>query len=117
MEQPSEVPVACNLSAFDLTQSKRHERLLNEVLTHIQTVRELENGYEFSLPGEREWYLKLAERINLERQCCSFLTFEQGINERGHVWLRLTGDNNARQFLKGFLGSMARDHHAEVPGD
>ena len=117
MGKASEVPVACNLSAFDRTQNIRHERLLNEVLTHIQNVRELGNGYEFSLPSEGEWYLKLAEWVNLERKCCSFLTFEQGINVRGHVWLRLTGDNNARQFLKEFLGSIGSDHHAEDPTD
>lgn len=99
-------PVACNLSAFDSKQSKRHDALLRELFSSFQSVHELQNGCEFSLPGETQWYVKLAEWVTLERLCCPFLTFEQGFNLDGKVWLRLTGDDSAKQFLKTYLDSL-----------
>jgi hypothetical protein len=108
MEQTSDLPVACNLSALDAEQNRRHDALVSELFNNFQSTRELANGYEFSLPGEDKWYLKLAEWVTLERQCCSFLTFEQGFNVDGKIWLRLTGDENAKQFLRTYLGQGSR---------
>ncbi len=39
----------------------------------------------------------------LERLCCPFLNFEQGFSLDGKIWLRVTGDDHAKQFLKTYL--------------
>jgi hypothetical protein len=107
-EQSSEVPVACDLSLFNLRQSKTREALLEELLSSIQLSRELSNGYELILPNDEGRYVKLAEWVSLERLCCPFLSFEQGFGQNV-VWLRLTGDKNAKQFLKAMLEAVVRD--------
>jgi len=97
-QQLDEVPIACNLSAIDRTQSKKHDELVRELFANFQATEELPNGYRFTLPAKSEWYLKLAEWVTLERLCCPFLTFEQGFSNDGKVWLRLTGDDKVKSF-------------------
>ncbi len=106
-EQTSNLAVACNLSAFDSEQSRRHDALATELLSNFQTARELPDGYEVNLPGESAWYLKLAEWVILERLCCPFLNFEQGFNMEGKIWLRLTGGEEAKQFLHTYVDQIA----------
>jgi len=105
---------ACDLSAFDSNRKRRHEMLLSEVFSSIQSARELGNGYEFSLPGEDSWYLKLAEWVTLERICCSFLTFEQGFTVTGRVWFRVTGNDSAKQFLKTYVEPVVREKRVTI---
>ena len=106
-EQSSETTLACDLTTFDSSKSKRHEALLGELLASIRSSQELSNGYEFSLSSAEDWYVKLAEWVTLERSCCPFLSFEQGFNQNG-IWLRLTGDENAKEFLRTMLDSIVR---------
>jgi hypothetical protein len=113
-EESREVPVACDLATFDSNQNKKHEALLSELLSSIQSSHELSNGYEFTLSNNNGWYVKLAEWVTLERLCCPFLSFEQGFSQTG-MWLRLTGDKNAKQFLKAMLDPVIRDRQAAVP--
>ncbi len=115
--ETDDLPAACDLSALDSSRKRRHETLLSEVFSGIQSSRELRNGYEFTLPGEDTWYLKLAEWVILERICCSFLTFEQGFSVSGNVWFRLTGNDSAKQFLKTYLEPVAREKHITIISD
>src|SRR5215471_20545388 len=108
LDESTEVPVACDLSTFNSIQRKKHQALLVELLSSVKTSRELSNGYEFTLPGDNAWFVKLAEWVALEHLCCPFLSFEQGF--RGNrVWLRLTGDENAKQFLRTMIEPIIRD--------
>lgn len=107
-EELSDVPVACDLTRFNSNQNKKHETLLGELLSRIQSSRELPNGFEFNLLSDSGWYVKLAEWVTLERLCCPFLSFEQGFNQAG-IWLRLTGDENAKRFLEMMLDGVIKD--------
>jgi hypothetical protein len=102
-KETNDVALACHLSAMDPSQSKRHDELVREFFANFQETQELPNGYGFTLPGEAEWYRKLAEWVTLERLCCPFLSFEQGFSEDGKVWLHLTGDEDVKQFLRSYL--------------
>ncbi len=112
-ERPSQVPVACDLNVFDSEQNIKHESLLGELLANIKATHELPNGYELNLPNNGSWYVKLAEWVSLERQCCPFLSFEQGFNQDG-IWLRLTGDANAKQYLTTMMIPIIQDRHVSV---
>lgn len=112
-EEPREVPVACDLTTLDSNQNRRREALLGELLSNIQSSLELSNGYEFVLPSDDGWYLKIAEWILLERLCCPFLSFEQGFRQT-QMWFRLTGDKNVKQFLKTSLSPVMRKRQAAL---
>jgi hypothetical protein len=69
-------------------------------------VVELENGYAFGHSPDGAVLLAVAEFVALERLCCPF--FEFGITvgrDGGPVWLRMTGEGEAKRVLE-----------AEVPG-
>ena len=46
----------------------------------------------------------IAKVVNIERQCCRFLTFQLTIEpDGGPVWLEFTGPPGTRDFLAGML--------------
>jgi hypothetical protein len=96
-----EVPVACNWSALTTVQQERQRTLYQQLRADVQEVVELEDGYAFRHSPDRAVLLAVAEFVSNERLCCPF--FEFGITvERagGAVWLRITGDGEAKQVLR-----------------
>ena len=54
-------------------------------------VRELENGYAYSFPGNADWLFELAKLVDLERQGCPFMQFCVIVEPaNGPIWLQMT---------------------------
>jgi hypothetical protein len=93
---------ACDGTALDPTARKRHFEELGPALRslHKQT-RELPNGFEFEFPADAAAVQKVAEWAAGERLCCPFfdidLRFE---HDRGSLWLRLTGGEGVKEFIR-----------------
>jgi hypothetical protein len=67
-------------------------------------VRELADGYALRLPAENGMILSVAEFITLERMCCPFFSFELEVGrDEGALWLKLTGREGVKEFLKSML--------------
>ena len=90
---------------FGNEEGERHQRLREELHEDVQGIQELPDGYAFSFPGETSLFLRIAEWITLESQCCPFfkITLEMA-PERRQIWLRLTGGEVVKQFLELELG-------------
>jgi len=72
-----------------------------ELFLQIQETRELSNGYEFRFADESDLLRRLAEFVSLEKLCCPFLRFDIEVEaERGPVWLRLTGREGVKEFIR-----------------
>lgn len=97
-----ESPFACDRLALDAAARARHFDVLGPALAKArQSVRELENGYEFEYPPDRTMVQQLMEWVAGERLCCPFFDIEVRIErEGGSVWLRLTGREGAKQFIR-----------------
>jgi len=98
------VPIACNPAA--LTAEQREQRALIRLLrADAREVSKLEDGYAFRHSPDRTVLLALAEFVANERLCCPFfefgLTFER---DDGPVWLRITGDGEAKRVLESEMG-------------
>lgn len=90
--------------AFNPHEGHRHRELLEQIQASIQEVVELPDGYAFRFPSEAEQILILAEFITLERRCCLFFNFKLEIeSNNGPLWLRLTGGEGVKEFLKDEL--------------
>ena len=101
-----EIPVACDRSVLTAEQRERHGDLRRQLREDVREVVELENGYAFGHSSDGAVLLAVAEFVALERLCCPF--FEFGITvgrDGGPVWLRMTGEGEAKRVLE-----------AEVPG-
>ncbi|MEW6734223.1 MAG: hypothetical protein AB1489_23050 [Acidobacteriota bacterium] len=98
-------PLACNLTALNKEQRERRLQLAKQLQSSVKELRELPDGYAFRLPAEPTICLQAAEFITLESRCCPFLTLTIELErEGGPLWLRLTGQQGVKEFLRAELG-------------
>jgi hypothetical protein len=101
----SGIPIACNWAALTAEQQVRQRSLYRQLRADAQEARELADGYAFRHSPDRAVLLATVEFIAKERLCCPF--FEFGITvERagGPVWLRITGEGEAKRVLEAEMG-------------
>jgi hypothetical protein len=92
-------PIACSLTSAEFRV--REATLLARFKSLILETEELDEGYAFHLPGNRESVALIEELIAAERECCPFLSFEvTGLPNRGRVIVRVSGLGSAKDFVK-----------------
>ena len=99
------VPIACNPAALTAEQRERQRALLDQLRADVKEIRELDDGYAFAHTPDRAVLLAIAEFVANERLCCPF--FEFGITverDGGPVWLRITGEGEAKRVLAAEMG-------------
>ena len=93
--------VACDLAALSEEQRERQRDLRRLLLEDVEEVVALEDGYAFRHSPDRVVLLAVAEFVAHERLCCPFFEFEITVGSSGGpVWLRMTGEGEAKQFLE-----------------
>ena len=100
-----EIPVVCDRSALTAEQRERHGDLRRQLREDVREAVELENGYAFGHSPDGAVLLAVAEFVALEHLCCPF--FEFGITvgrDGGPVWLRMTGEGEAKRVLEAEVG-------------
>jgi hypothetical protein len=96
---------ACSLTALTAEQRKRHAELRKTLGESVKEIQELPDGYAFRLPDDGKTILSAAEFISYEKLCCPFFKFNLEIESDGKpVWLKLTGREGVKQFLKTEFG-------------
>lgn len=101
-------PLVCNMNVFTSAQRDAHMQTTIELIHGVQSVRGIENGYEFRFPNETQFITMLAEFISNERLCCPFLEFNMHISSNQEpISLSLTGPIGTREFLRAeFSGAI-----------
>jgi hypothetical protein len=98
-------PFFCDMNAIEPTQRKQHVATAIEVFGAVQEIHELPTGYAFRLPNEATILLKTAEFIRREKLCCPFFGFRVEVEpEGGPLWLRLTGGDGIKPFIRAEIG-------------
>ena len=96
-----ESPFACDTGAFTPEVRKRHDDLGPILRSLKKSVRELADGYEFEFPADQNTYQLVAEWAIQERLCCPFFDISVRLDrEDGPLWLRLTGREGTKDFIK-----------------
>jgi len=97
--EENQSPLACDMTAITADQRDSHLAASRELFSQIRETRELSNGYEFHF--DPNLLKKLADFVALEKLCCPFLNFVIEIEaENGPVWLRLTGREGVKAFIR-----------------
>ena len=97
-------PFACDMSAIPAAERPAHQaltrRLVHEALAEL---RELPDGFALRFAGgERD---AVAAFVARERLCCPCLRFDVEVApEGGPIWLSVTGDEGAKQFIQAEFG-------------
>ena len=95
-------PFACDRSALNAEQRKRHfDELGPQLGSMVKGVHELADGYEFQFPANPAAFQLVAEWAAFEYRCCPFFDIDLRLErEHGAFWLRLTGREGAKEFIK-----------------
>jgi hypothetical protein len=94
---------ACKLGALDAAERERHAQLRKQMQAGVKEMRELSDGYGFRLDADAKTIMGVAEWVTLERLCCPFFNFSLAV-EGDRLWLRLTGPEGVKEFLKAEMG-------------
>jgi hypothetical protein len=79
---------------------ERRAGLLGNVVAGMAEVTELEDGFSYKFPLMGDTLAELTQLIQLEHQCCPFLTFRLTIEAGADsVALQLTGPQGTKEFL------------------
>jgi len=98
-------PFHCNLSALDVEQRKRHSTLSKELIRKHLEIKELPDGYGMRFPNNPLLFKEMSEWATLEQLCCPFLTLTLELQrDQGPIWLRLTGRDGIKDFLRAEIG-------------
>src|SRR5450755_3836791 len=97
-----QAPFACDRTALNIEQRKRHfDELGPQLRSLAKGVRELADGYEFEFSADPATFQLVAEWAAGEHLCCPFFDIDLRLErEHGAFWLRLTGREGVKQFIK-----------------
>ena len=94
----TDLAVACSLMPAELQERRRG--LLASVRAATSEVTELDEGFRYEFPLAGEVLGEITRLIQLEHQCCPFLTFRLTIQAGADsVFLDLTGPPGTKEFL------------------
>jgi hypothetical protein len=96
--------LACDMTAIPAAERGPHHALIRRLMSEAaRDIRELPDGIAFRFPAEE--FDSVAQFVARERLCCPFLGFSLELTpERGPLWLRLTGPEGAKDFIRAELG-------------
>jgi len=100
----SEARFACRMDGLGPAGRARHAALVLELASTAPAVEELAEGYAFRFPSRPYLFLRVAEWIGLERECCPFLAIRLELRhaERS-LRVSLTGPPGTKDFLRAEL--------------
>jgi hypothetical protein len=96
--------VACTLTDDEMRERRR--TILDSVRGAVLDITPLPDGYAYRFEASSENLSQLARLVDLERQCCAFLTFRI-IVEAGPqpLCLEIKGPAEAKAMISEFFGS------------
>jgi len=98
-----ELPVACTLT--DAEMRERRRTILDAFRGATVEATSIPLGYAYRFEATSEMLAQLVRLVDLERQCCAFLTFKiiVGAGNRP-ISLEITGPPEATPFIADFFG-------------
>ena len=100
----SDTPLACRMDALGPADRARHATLLAELVGAKPAVEEIAEGFAFRFPSRPYLFLRVAEWIGLERQCCPFLSIRLEVEHASRsLRVSVTGPAGTKEILRSEL--------------
>ena len=85
---------------------ERRRNVLSRIRGAVSEAMELPDGFRYQFASDGDLIPELANLIQLEHQCCPFLTFRLTVEPGdGSVLLEMTGPDGTKEFLAEVFGS------------
>jgi hypothetical protein len=96
-----ETKFACNHTMLSEDEREQFASVTDSLFMAVQETHELENGYAFRFLNQSGRLVQIAEFVERESQCCSFLNFILEVEPSyGPVWLQISGGAGTKEFLQ-----------------
>lgn len=89
MNEDETVQEACEIPLDEQDEARERWKPLTDA---VEEVRELDDGYEFQLPGDSRWLEEGGRLLASERECCPFFRLELLSEADGPVLIRFRSD-------------------------
>jgi hypothetical protein len=97
-----DLPIACTLSEAELHARRR--AIMDVFRTMPVRMSELPDGYTLTFPATTGALLQLAQLVDMERQCCPFLTFKIVVEAvQAGLRLEVTGPQEAKKVIAEYF--------------
>ena len=96
-------PFVCTLTEDQLRE--RRTTIFAAIRQSAVTVDTLPDGYAYTFKTDSDTLRRLAELVDLERQCCRFLAFKIVVQPERELRLEITGPPEARSVIAEYFGS------------
>lgn len=92
------------MDALGAANRARHAALVSELASAAPAVEELAEGFAFRFPSRPYLFLRVAEWIGLERECCPFLAIRLDVEHASRTLkVSVTGPAGTKEFLRAEL--------------
>jgi hypothetical protein len=107
---PGISPFACRMDAIAPELRQPHMDRARHLFTSVEEIHELPDGYAFKFSNDVSMLMHAADFIALERLCCPFFAFTLSVEpEGGAMWLKLTGSDGIKPFIRAEIGEFVGD--------
>lgn len=106
-----DLPVVCTLTNEELRE--RRLNVIEPIRRSVTKSDELPDGYAYTFTPHADLLFQLARLVDLERQCCQFLTFRIIANHES-IRLEVTGTSNVKSVIANFFGSTLENRGTET---
>src|ERR1043166_8928947 len=97
-----DVPIACTLTESELRERRR--TILASIRNDAVEKAPSATGYVYRFEASGDVLARLAYLVDLERQCCPFLTFKIVVEPNAPIALEITGPPEARDLITDLFG-------------
>jgi hypothetical protein len=96
------LPILCTLTESQLKERRR--AILDFIRDNAIEITSIPDGYAYRFKSTSEILPQLSNLVDLERQCCQFLTFKILIEPQQPIKLEVTGPPEATAMITDFFG-------------
>src|SRR5262245_48263457 len=101
-----DLPIACTLTEAEMRE--RRQAILDFLRRTQVNIRDLPNGYAYSFATTSEALMQVTQLVDLERQCCPFLSFKILVGPgKTPIRLEITGPSEAKTLIDNFFDDLS----------
>ena|ERR1043165_6455132 len=98
-----DLPIVCTLAEAELQE--RRKTTLSSIREYVLNTIPTRDGYSYHFNPTSDVLPELAKLVELERQCCQFLTFKIVVEPQQPICMEISGPPEAKPLIADFFGS------------
>ena len=98
-----DLPIVCTLTEAELRE--RRQTILDLLRADAIAIVGLADGYSYRFNRTADVLPKLTKLVELESQCCQFLTFKLAVAPEQPITLEVSGPTAAKSIIAEYFGS------------